>query len=95
VTGVGVSGLNPKGLLILLALLPQFTDPHARWPVAAQIGVLGLAFTATCAAFYLALGSIARTVLHARPAFARAVSRLAGAGMVAIGAGLLVDRLIT
>jgi threonine/homoserine/homoserine lactone efflux protein len=25
--GVGVSGLNPKGLLIFLALLPQFTDP--------------------------------------------------------------------
>src|SRR5262245_25713653 len=27
VKGVGVSGLNPKGLLIFLALLPQFTSP--------------------------------------------------------------------
>ena len=27
--GVAVSGLNPKGLLLFVALLPQFTDP--RW----------------------------------------------------------------
>src|SRR5262252_4264615 len=27
--GAGVSGLNPKGLLLFLALLPQFTNP--RW----------------------------------------------------------------
>src|SRR5712664_724612 len=50
--GIGVSGLNPKGLLIFLALLPQFTDPHGTWPIAGQIGVLGLAFMATCALFY-------------------------------------------
>jgi threonine/homoserine/homoserine lactone efflux protein len=90
--GVGVSGLNPKGLLIFLALLPQFTDPAGRWPVAGQIGVLGLAFMATCAVFYFVLGSIARTVLHARPAVARAVSRFSGAAMVGIGATLLVER---
>ena len=41
--GVGVSGLNPKGLLIFVALLPQFTDPNWTWPIAGQIGVLGLA----------------------------------------------------
>ncbi len=28
VKGVAVSGLNPKGLLVFLALLPQFTNPH-------------------------------------------------------------------
>jgi len=94
VTGVGVSGLNPKGLLIFLALLPQFTSPHGSWPVAGQIGLLGLAFMATCAAFYLALGSVARSVLNARPGPARAVSRLSGAGMVLVGTLLLVDRLI-
>jgi threonine/homoserine/homoserine lactone efflux protein len=95
VTGVGVSGLNPKGLLIFLALLPQFTDPAAGWPVAGQIGILGLAFMATCAVFYLILGSLARTVRHARPAVGRLVSRLSGAAMIAIGAALLLDRLIT
>jgi threonine/homoserine/homoserine lactone efflux protein len=94
VKGIGVSGLNPKGLLIFLALLPQFTNPHARWPVAGQIGVLGLAFMTTCAAFYLCIGLLARTVLHARPAAARAVSRFSGAAMVVIGVTLLTERLL-
>jgi threonine/homoserine/homoserine lactone efflux protein len=94
IKGVGVSGLNPKGLLIFLALLPQFTNPHEGWPVAGQIGVLGLAFMATCAVFYFVLGSIARTVLHARPVVASTISRCSGAAMVAIGAVLLVDHFI-
>jgi threonine/homoserine/homoserine lactone efflux protein len=92
VKGVGVSGLNPKGLLLFLALLPQFTNPRWSLPVAGQIGVLGLAFIVTCAVFYLCLGSLARTVLHARPAVARAVSRFSGAAMLVIGATLLVGR---
>jgi threonine/homoserine/homoserine lactone efflux protein len=95
VRGIGVSGLNPKGLLIFVALLPQFTDPAASWPVAGQIGVLGLAFMATCAVFYFAVGSLARTVLHARPAVARAVSRVSSAAMVVIGAAIIADRLIS
>src|SRR6266498_2861186 len=92
VKGVGVSGLNPKGLLIFLALLPQFTNPAAGWPVAGQIGILGLAFMATCAVFYFILGSLARTVRHARPAIGRIVSRLSGVAMIAIGPALLLDR---
>ncbi|GIH22178.1 lysine transporter LysE [Acrocarpospora phusangensis] len=89
--GIGVSGLNPKGLLIFLALLPQFTDPQGAWPVAGQIGVLGLAFMATCALFYLCLGTLVRTALHHRPAAARLISRLSGAAMTGIGAWLLVE----
>ena len=92
--GVGVSALNPKGLLVFLALLPQFTDPHGSWPLAAQLAMLGLVFTATCAVFYLCLGSFARSVLHARPAAALAVTRFSGAAMVVIGALLLAERLI-
>lgn len=95
VRGVGVSGLNPKGLLIFVALLPQFTSPTAAWPIAGQIGVLGLAFVATCAFFYLILGSVARAVLHLRPTIARVVSRLSGVAMVAIGIVLLFERLTT
>jgi len=91
--GIGVSGLNPKGLLIFLALLPQFTDPRGGWPVAAQIGVLGVAFTLTCAVFYLGLGTFARSVLHSRPSAARAVSRIAGAAMIVIGALLIAERI--
>ncbi|MGI5205935.1 LysE family translocator [Spirillospora sp. CA-108201] len=92
--GVGVSGLNPKGLLIFLALPPQFTDPRFAWPVPAQLAVLGLTFMATCAAFYLCLGTLTRTVLTPHPAAARIVTRLSGAAMTAIGAWLLLDHLL-
>jgi len=91
--GVGVSGLNPKGLLIFLALLPQFANPHANWPFALQIGVLGLTCLLTCAVFYAILGLLSRTILHARPAAARAVSRFSGTAMVVIGALLITERL--
>src|SRR6202167_2250934 len=90
VRGLGVSALNPKGLLIFLALLPQFTNPRWSWPLTAQLGLLGLVFVASCGAFYLGLGSAARKILAARPAAARAVSRFSGPARVVIGALLLV-----
>ncbi|HEU5024976.1 MAG TPA: LysE family translocator [Spirillospora sp.] len=92
--GIGASGLNPKGLLIFVALLPQFTDPDDRLPIAGQIGVLGATYMATCALFYLAIGTIARSALQGRPAAARSISRLSGAAMAGIGAWLLIDRLL-
>jgi threonine/homoserine/homoserine lactone efflux protein len=92
--GAGVSGLNPKGLLLFLAVLPQFTNPHGSWPLAVQLGLLGLVFTTTCALFYLGLGSFARTILRTRPAAARAVTRFSGAAMILIGAALLAERLL-
>jgi threonine/homoserine/homoserine lactone efflux protein len=94
VRGAGVSALNPKGLLLFLALLPQFANPHGSWPLAVQLGALGLVFMVSCGAFYLGLGSFARKALHARPGAARAVSRFSGAAMIAIGVLLLVDRLV-
>ena len=94
VKGMGVSALNPKGLLLFLALLPQFANPHGSWPLAVQLGVLGLVFMLSCGAFYLCLGSFARKALHARPAAAGAISRFSGAAMIVIGVFLLVDRLI-
>jgi threonine/homoserine/homoserine lactone efflux protein len=94
VRGMGVSALNPKGLLAFLALLPQFANPHGSWPLAAQLGLLGLVFMVTCAVFYLCLGSFARRALHARPATARVITRFSGAAMTVIGALLLAERLI-
>jgi len=94
VQGIGVSGLNPKGLLVLLALLPQFASPQGSWPLSAQLGLLGLVFTLSCALFYLALGSSARRVLRTRPRAAAALSRLSGAAMFVIGALLLAERLV-
>ncbi|MFG2650662.1 LysE family translocator [Streptomyces sp. NPDC048436] len=91
--GIGISGLNPKALLLFLALLPQFTTPNDSWPLAAQIGTLGLVHTLSCAAIYLGVGVLARTVLAARPAAARAVTRLSGAAMIVIGVLLLVESL--
>ena len=92
--GIGVSGLNPKGLLVFVALLPQFTNPQSPWPLAAQMIVLGLTFILTCAGFYALLGSFARAALLTRPASARLVSRLSGSGMVTIGTVLVGDRLL-
>ncbi len=92
--GMGVSALNPKGLLLFLALLPQFTNRHWSWPLAVQLGFLGLVFMLTCAVFYLCLGSFARKALRSRPAAARAVARFAGAAMIVVGALLLCERLI-
>ena len=93
--GLGVSGLNPKGLLLFLALLPQFTDRHGSWPLPGQLALLGVVFTVTCGAFYLGLGSVVRAILLPRPGTARAITRLSGASMIAIGAVLLAERLLT
>lgn len=92
-TGIGVSGLNPKGLLIFLALLPQFATAHGSWPFALQIAVLGLVFTLTCAVFYTCLGLFAHSILRVRPTAARTISRFSGAAMAIIGALLIVERL--
>jgi threonine/homoserine/homoserine lactone efflux protein len=92
VRGFGVSGLNPKLLLLTLAVLPQFTSVSAAWPVSAQIGVLGAAHLANCAAVYLAVGFAATRVLSARPVAARIVTRVSGVAMLAIGAYLVVER---
>jgi threonine/homoserine/homoserine lactone efflux protein len=92
--GIGVSGLNPKGLLMFLAILPQFTSPRGSWPLTVQLAVLGLVFTLTCAAFYLCIGSFAGKILRARPGAARAITRFAGTAMIVIGTLLLAERLL-
>jgi threonine/homoserine/homoserine lactone efflux protein len=92
--GAGISGLNPKVFLLFLALLPQFTDPDAAWPIAAQIVVLGLLHVASCAVVYTGVGTGARRVLRARPTAARAVTRFSGTAMIVIGVVLLAEQLI-
>jgi threonine/homoserine/homoserine lactone efflux protein len=91
--GAGISGLNPKALLLYFALFPQFIDTAGGWPVAAQTGLLSMLHLTACAVVYLAVGVLARTVLKTRPSAARVVTRISGAMMIAIGAFLLVERL--
>jgi threonine/homoserine/homoserine lactone efflux protein len=92
---LGVSGLNPKGLLVFLAVLPQFATPRGNWPLAVQLAVLGLVFVLTCAAFYLGMGSVARRILDGRPSVARVVSRFSGGAMIVLGVLLLAEHLFT
>ncbi|WP_329059366.1 LysE family translocator [Amycolatopsis sp. NBC_01480] len=91
--GAGTSGLNPKVFLLFLALLPQFTHPDGGWPVAAQIVLLGLVHTTSCAIVYTGIGTGARAVLQTRPAAARVVIRVSGIAMIGIGVLLLVEKL--
>ncbi|MEU2676033.1 LysE family translocator [Streptomyces sp. NPDC007107] len=90
--GAGVSGLNPKALLLFFSLFPQFVDTTAGWPVAGQTGLLGAVHVTACAVVYLAVGLLSRTVLGTRPGAARAVTRISGVMMIAIGGFLLLER---
>lgn len=91
--GIGISGLNPKALLLYFSLFPQFIHPATGWPVAVQTGLLGTLHMTACAVVYFGVGILARTVLKTRPAAARAVTRVSGAMMIVIGGFLLVERL--
>lgn len=91
--GLCVSGLNPKVLLLFLALLPQFTDPTGTWPLPVQILALGVLHALSCGLVYLLVGFGARTVLSARPLAAMLVNRISGAAMIMIALGLGSERL--
>lgn len=92
--GACVSGLNPKVFLLILALLPQFIDPAAPWPVPLQITALGLMHVFFCGVVYLLVGYSSHAVLRARPLAARWVGRISGTTMIGIGAALLLSPLL-
>jgi threonine/homoserine/homoserine lactone efflux protein len=92
--GAGTSGLNPKGLLLFAAVMPQFVDPAATWPVAIQLTVLGAIHMANCAAGYLGLGSLARNLFGRRPSVAHALTRAAAGAMIILGVLLVLERAI-
>jgi threonine/homoserine/homoserine lactone efflux protein len=90
--GAATSGLNPKGLLLFVAVLPQFVDRHGAVPVAVQIVVLGAIHMANCALAYLGVGTLARKLLATRPAMDETITRAAGVAMLVLGALLLLER---
>ena len=67
--------MNPKALLLFLALLPQFTSRAAPWPVPAQITALGLVRIVNCAVVYSLVAIGSKVVLRARPTVARRGTR--------------------
>ena len=90
--GAGVSGLNPKGLLVLVVLLPQFTDAAGAWPIPLQLAVLGLIFVGSCALVYSVVGMSARAVLRVRPSAMRIISRVSGGAMIVLAFALVVEQ---
>lgn len=90
--GAGVSGLNPKGLLVLVVLLPQFTDAAGSWPIPVQLAVLGLIFVGSCALVYSVVGVSARAMLRFRPSAMRIISRVSGAAMIVLAVVLVVEQ---
>jgi threonine/homoserine/homoserine lactone efflux protein len=92
--GVGTSGINPKGLLFYVALVPQFVSPEASLPIPVQSGLLGLTFVLLAAVVYTCVALLARKLLHSRPGAARRVTLASGIIMVALGGALLAEQLV-
>ncbi|WP_345830869.1 LysE family translocator (plasmid) [Pantoea sp. BRR-3P] len=92
--GFCISGLNPKVFLLFLALLPQFTDVHAVWPLPMQMIALGLVHVISCGVIYLLVGYGSGTVLKTRPRAALNVSRISGILMIIIAALLLTEQFL-
>lgn len=91
-TGLTTQLANPKIILFIGALLPQFVD--AARPVALQFVVLGLIFIASDALVFIAYGAAA----HRAAAFlksskaARGASRATGVAMLGIAARIATQR---
>ncbi|MET1087827.1 MAG: LysE family translocator [Arthrobacter sp.] len=92
--GMGTSGINPKGLLFYVALVPQFVSPEASLPVAVQSGLLGLTFVLLAGIVYTCVALLARKLLQSRPGAARKVTLASGLIMVALGLVLLSEQLV-
>ena len=92
--GFCISGLNPKVFLLFLALLPQFTDVHAAWPLPLQMTALGLVHVVSCGVVYLLVGYGSGTMLRTRPRAALNVSRISGGLMILIAVLLLAEQFV-
>jgi threonine/homoserine/homoserine lactone efflux protein len=92
--GMGTSGINPKGLLFFVALVPQFVSAEAPLPVPVQSGLLGLTFVLLAAVVYTAVALLSRRLLQSRPGAARRVTLASGIIMLVLGAALLSEQLL-
>ena len=91
--GFCVSGLNPKVLLLFLALLPQFIRPNQDSSITVQILALGLVHIISCAAVYFAVGFASQAGLSASPKAAWVVGKVSGVMMVGIALLIAFEQL--
>jgi threonine/homoserine/homoserine lactone efflux protein len=87
---MGVSGINPKGLMLLLALLPRFLT-EGGWASGVQILLLGGIFILEILVVYSGVAVAARSLLRSRPRLSIAVSMASGIFLTVFGTWLLLD----
>ncbi|MFJ3956387.1 LysE family translocator [Arthrobacter sp. NPDC090010] len=90
--GLGTSGINPKGVLLFAAIMPQFITVASPLPVAAQTAVMGFSHIVICVVVYGAVAFTARRLLGSRPHLAQRVTLSSGILMLVISAFLLVEQ---
>jgi threonine/homoserine/homoserine lactone efflux protein len=89
--GILTSMLNPKGILVFAALLPQFVNPHLGG-VPLQMTAFGLTFTLICLCIYGGYAYLSGRLgekLATQPRFASVLSFLTGSVLIGLGARLL------
>ncbi|WP_138442451.1 LysE family translocator [Sinomonas susongensis] len=91
--GAGTSGINPKALLLYLAVMPQFVRTASPVPVPLQTVVLGLTHVVITVVVYALVAVAARRLLRSAPRRARVVTLASGVVMLGIGAALLAEQL--
>ena len=90
--GVATSGINPKALLLFVAVMPQFIVQGSEVPVAAQTAAMGATHILLTVVVYSLVAVAARRILRARPRAAGVVTLASGVIMIGIGAVLLAEQ---
>jgi threonine/homoserine/homoserine lactone efflux protein len=91
--GFVVGALNPKVIVFLMAVLPQFVD-RSGGSVPAQLLVLGALFCAIallCDSMWALLAGVARSWLVSSPRRLTATGATGGLVMIGLGAGLAIS----
>ena len=89
--GIFTSMLNPKGILVFAALLPQFANPQLG-SVPLQMTAFGLTFTLICLCVYGGYAFLSGSLgekLAVQPRFASFLRWLTGSVLIGLGARLL------
>jgi len=88
--GILTSMLNPKGILVFAALLPQFVNPRIG-SVPLQMTAFGLTFTLICLCVYAAYAFLSGSLgekLATQPRFATVLRWLTASVLIGLGARL-------